>query len=143
MNVWTFRVTVVGTDWHQDINSTTPGQAKMRYYHDLRDSWQSIPFTALRVRKIGRASSSDEFLRVARYRGLPEARCGSQVKVGDEIGIIVGHNSSANFDVLFESGRYRGQVLNVHPAGLVLVAAMESPERDLRVLPKPEEPPSV
>jgi hypothetical protein len=36
--------------------------------------------------------------------------------------VIVGHNSSANFDVLFDddSPRYAGNTLNVHPSEIKL-----------------------
>ncbi len=37
------------------------------------------------------------------------------VLVGDFMGVIVGHNSSANLDILAINGKYEGQVLNCHP----------------------------
>lgn len=54
---------------------------------------------------------------------MPEVRCGQRVKCGESYGFIVGHNSSANFDVLFDDdSRYPGQRLNVHPQELQIVA---------------------
>jgi hypothetical protein len=53
---------------------------------------------------------------MAKYRCIPFARVGMRVRVGDEMGTIVGHNSSSNLDVLFDLGsRYPGEVLNCHP----------------------------
>lgn len=54
----------------------------------------------------------EDFLRTANYRGLPFARIGTRVSVDGDFGWIVGKNSSANFDVLFEAN---GAVLNCHP----------------------------
>lgn len=119
MTVRAYEVTVVDTDWHKAINAVSAGQAKAEYYRDLRDSWPDIPFTALRVRCVGRPRTSPDFIRCAEYRGV-SFRCGDAVSVDGDPGVIVGHNSSANFDVLFEGGRYKGQRLNVHPASIQL-----------------------
>lgn len=79
--------------------------------------------TATACRKIGNPVSSEQFLRNAKYRGMPDLRCGHRVKVGPGIGTIVGHNSSANFNVLFDtdSPKYAGLKLNVHPSEIVLL----------------------
>jgi hypothetical protein len=46
-----------------------------------------------------------------------EVRCG-------ELGTIVGHNDSANFDVAFYlDTRYRGRTCNCHPADLERIEA--------------------
>jgi predicted short-subunit dehydrogenase-like oxidoreductase (DUF2520 family) len=46
------------------------------------------------------------------------------VKVGESIGTIVGHNSSANFDVLFDyGGKYGGLTLSVHPSEMTVIDA--------------------
>lgn len=53
---------------------------------------------------------------------MPDVRCGQRVRVGDAEGTIVGHNDSANFDVLFDAGsRYGANVLNVHPGEMTLL----------------------
>lgn len=117
--VFAFEVSVVDAPWPgQIINHRTRGKAKAAYYSELQDCWPDIPFTALRARKIGQPQSSAQFIRNAEYRRLPEMRCGQRVTVGKARGVIVGHNSSANFDVLFDddSPRYPGEVLNVHPS---------------------------
>lgn len=103
-------------------NATTRGKAINQFYHDVIDCWPDVKFTDLRARKIGPAHTSEQFIRNAIYRGMPDVRCGQRVKVGDVFGYIVGHNSSANFDVLFdEGGRYGGLTLNVHPADVELL----------------------
>jgi hypothetical protein len=44
-------------------------------------------------------------------------KCGSRVVAEGLRGVIVGHNSSANFAVLVDddSSKYPGQTVNVHP----------------------------
>lgn len=100
------------------VNATSLGKAKSQFQRDcLYDL--DVPFTAIRARQLSNsAATSSEFRRVAEYRGLPGVRCGDAVTIDNDRGVIVGHNSSANFDVLFQTGRYAGQVLNVHPHSL-------------------------
>ena len=118
--IYAFEVTVAGENWQTVINERTAGRAKAEYFRDLRDSWPSIPFTALRCRKLGQPRNVDGFKHTAEYRGLPDANCGDRVRVGDALGVIVGKNCSANFNVLFDDDApaYGGQVLNVHPASI-------------------------
>lgn len=120
--LFSFEVSVKGTDWTRIVNARTSGQAKSDYHRDLSDPWPDIPFTALRCRKIGAPHTSKQFVRNAEYRGLPNVKCGQRVKVGNEFGVIVGHNSSANFNVMFDNdSKYRGKTLNRHPGGIELV----------------------
>lgn len=120
--VYSFEVSVTGTDWTKLINARSAGKAKAEYWRDVNDCWD-VPFTAIRVRKIGRPETSENFIRNAIYRGLPDVRCGQRVKVGNACGVIVGHNGSANFDVLFDedSPRFPNRRLNVHPADCELL----------------------
>lgn len=115
--IYSFEVSVKGTDWTRTVNARTAGQAKSEYHRDLCDPWPDIPFTAIRCRKIGEPHTSERFNHNARYRGMPDVKCGQRVKVGEARGVIVGHNSSANFDVLFDgdSPKYAGLRLNCHP----------------------------
>jgi hypothetical protein len=126
--VYAYEVSVVGRDWSQVVNASTRGRAKKEYHRDLLDSWPDIPFTALRARKLGPAQSSSAFIRCAEYRGV-SLRCGQAVAVhcGPGVlgrGVVVGHNASANFDVLFDadSPRHAGLRLNVHPSEIEVVA---------------------
>lgn len=123
-----YECNVRGTDWRSIINARTPGKAKSEYWRDVRESWPDIPFTAITVRKIGRPVTSDEFRQVAAYRGVT-FECGDAVVVDGDQGVIVGHNAHANFDVLFDTGRYSGQVLGVHPASIDLPAPPTGDER--------------
>jgi hypothetical protein len=115
--VFAFEVNVAGREWAETVNARTSGQAKSEYFQGVRESWPGIPFTALRCRKIGRPHTSKRFEACASYRGLAGLQCGQRVVVGGARGVIVGHNSSANFDVLFDSDspKYAGLRLNVHP----------------------------
>lgn len=122
--------------WHKSrdesmasiVNSTTHGKARYKYFLDISDCCPDLKIMDIRVRKVGGPRSSEQFIRNAKYRGMPDVRCGQRVRVkdtgeGDVVGegVIVGHNSSANFDVLFETGRFAGQTLNCHPCGLELL----------------------
>lgn len=103
-------------EFHRIINARSAGKAKYEYFIDISESWD-IKFTELRVRKVGDCHSSDRFIHNAQYRGVPHVRCGDRVIVGEGRGVIIGHNDSANFDVLFDddSPKYPGETLNVHP----------------------------
>lgn len=110
-------------EWRRTINARSAGKAKSDYLLDLQDAWPDYRFTDLAVRKIGGPHTSEQFIRNATYRGMPDVRCGQRVIVGKGRGVIVGHNSSANFDVLFDddSPEYPGLTLNVHPGSVALV----------------------
>jgi hypothetical protein len=116
--LFAFEVSVKGTDWTQIVNARTPGKAKKVYHRQVTEAWPDVPFTAMRCRKIGRPHTSERFRQNARYRGMPDVECGQRVRVGKSRGVIVGHNESANFNVLFddEDARYPGLTLNVHPS---------------------------
>lgn len=117
--VHAFEVGVRGAPWPPTvINHRTAGKAKSAYLLDVLDAGWDVKFIDLTVRKLRpNAMSSREFVQVAQYRGLPDARCGQRVKVGNSFGVIVGYNASANFDVLFDDDdpQYPGLTLNVHP----------------------------
>ena len=114
--VYAFECCLAGNSHAAIVNSTTRGKAKQEFFLLLDGDW---PFTAIRARKLGAPHTSAEFRRTARYRGLPGLQCGDAVLVGGVPGVIVGHNRSANFDVLFpQDSVYRGNVLNVHPGDM-------------------------
>ena len=121
-DLFAWEVSVKGTDWTKIVNARTSGQAKRDYHLDVRDAWPDVPYTAMRCRKIGAPHTSERFKANAKYRGMPDVRCGQRVKVGEARGVIVGHNESANFDVLFDadSPKYAGLKLNCHPSGVEL-----------------------
>ena len=109
--------------WPEIINARTDAKAKAEYHRSVVDAGWEIPYTALRVRKVGAAQTDRYCERVAQYRGRPELKCGVRVTVGDGRGVIVGANASANFDVLFDddSPRYAGARLNCHPGSIEVI----------------------
>ena len=124
MKISSYQVSVKNkSDWGQIINSPTPGKAKSEYYRNLLDSWPDIPYTSITVKKIGAAFTSEQFENNAKYRGLSGLKCGQKVEVNNNIGYIVGHNNSANFDVYFieENSKYKDITLNVHPSELIIL----------------------
>lgn len=116
--IFAFEVSVKDSEFKDIINSISRNKAKSEFWNRINDCYE-IPFTSIRVRKIGKAISSDAFVRNAKYRGKNDFRCGDKVRVGSDIGFIVGHNSSANFNVQFvNSSKYGNLVLNVHPCSV-------------------------
>jgi hypothetical protein len=138
MTLASYQVWVAGQEPAEPttVMATSRGRAKAEYHRDIGDCWPDLPFTRLRCRKVfGRDSRLAE--RVAALgvsRGLAGATLGGLVEcleARDEAGQpargrIVGTNASANFDVLFESGKHTGLRLNCHPDYLRLA---EEPER--------------
>lgn len=116
-------------DFRRIVNARSAGKAKSSFLIDLQDAWPNYRYTDLRVKKIGGAHTSEQFRRNAAYRGMPDVECGQRVIVGDGRGVIVGHNSSANFDVLFDddSPKYAGLTLNVHPGSIELPIPASEP----------------
>ena len=100
-----------GKNW-TSFNATSCGKAKTMFYLEID---LDFLYTAIRCKINGRPYTSDEFIRNAKYRNIEFAYCGMYVDVNGRNGVIVGHNSSANIDVLFLDGKYKGQVLNCHP----------------------------
>jgi len=122
--IFAFEVWVKGYEEHPSVvNAATAGKAKYRQWLEVRDAWQDTPITAMRSRRIGAARSDQNFLHTARYRGLPDLRCGQRVRVGTDLGRVAGSNSSANFDVIFDDDapRYAGLTLSVHPSELEIL----------------------
>lgn len=111
-DLFAFEVRVRWLDKGSIVNERTAGRAKASVFGDLDEYCK---FTDLRVRKLGPPHTSAAFLRTAKYRGMPDLRCGDEVNVCGRRGLVVGHNDSANFDVLFHEGDWAGCVLNVHP----------------------------
>lgn len=98
------------------VNAPSRGSAKSEAFLGIRSLRDDIRFIDVSVRKVGPAVSSQAFLRTVGYRGIPHVRCGDQVMVGEDVGVIVGHNDSANLEVIFyRGGVLKGASLNVHP----------------------------
>lgn len=104
------------------VNATTRSKARYKYWLDIREPRPDVSIMDIKVRKVGPAHSSAQFIHNAKYRGMPDVRCGQRVRTNGCEGVIVGHNSSANFDVLFQSGKFAGATLNVHPSEIELLS---------------------
>lgn len=104
------------SDFPTIINSYSRDKAKNIFYNMVRDVYDNVRFIDCRAKFIGPAHTSSAFLRNANYRGMPDIRCGNRVKTVNGMGYVVGHNSSANFNILFESGDLAGGTYNVHPS---------------------------
>lgn len=100
-----------GIHW-TPFNTYSPGNAKSTY---LRSLDMDIKYTSILCKVYGKPVTSEDFIKNAKYRGIEFAYCGMRVTVGEMNGFIVGHNSSANLDVLFIDGKYKNQTLNCHP----------------------------
>jgi hypothetical protein len=116
--IYAFEVWIPDAPWgdHRKIvNERSAGRAKSDYWRDVRESWPSISFTAVRARKVGRPRSSPEFLIGVSYRGIPNVRCGDRVtwKGGTEGGVVADFGGGgAWLEVIADAG-WRGYV---HPA---------------------------
>lgn len=108
-----YQCSLVGIDHWWSVNSTSYGKAKSEFYRML--DMDGIEFTSIRCKCIGMPHTSEDFKRNAKYRNIEFAYCGMVIDVSGEKGVIVGHNSSANLDVLFTTGKNKGHVFNCHP----------------------------
>jgi len=101
-------------DVRETVNAASLGAAKVTYWRRVTDAWAEIPYTAVRVRKVGAPYSSPEFLLGVAYRGIPHARCGDRVSWGKTgRGVIVDFGGGgAWLQVLTDDA----QRLYVHPA---------------------------
>lgn len=110
-------------DFRATINHRTANKAKYEFLIGLQDYWPEYNYTDLRARKVGSPHTSHAFEHNAKYRGVPDIKCGQRVEVGQGRGVIISHNSAANFDVLFDedSPQWAGQKLSVHPAEIKFI----------------------
>lgn len=99
----------------QILNAPTAGKARYLYWLHVREACPDVRLIDIRSRSRGGPYTSSDFRRTAEKRGVPHARCGDLVKVGESEGVIVGHNCSSNFNVHFHAGPYAGSELSVHP----------------------------
>jgi hypothetical protein len=108
----------VSSTWFPDHSTTvvarSAGAAKYRQWLKIVDSWSEMPFTAMRARAAPGYHEQPGFRDCMIYRGIPFAQLGMRVRFDDgKMGTLVGHNSSANLDVIMDGD---GEVLNCHPA---------------------------
>ncbi len=124
-----FACGVRGTNWTRVVHHFSAGKAKYIYWRDVREAWPDTKFTDITCAVIGGPTQTDKFKHTAKYRGVA-FEIGTPVKVNGERGVVVDSNPSANFDVLFRSGKWKGQILNCHPAEIeVLKPTSDDPMR--------------
>jgi hypothetical protein len=100
-------------DWVRVVYAESRGKAKAERLRDLNECCDFL-YTDMACRVLKRFSyneSAEAFANNAKYRCIQFAYLGMAVEVEGKRGMIVGHNDSANLDVLFENGN----VLNCHP----------------------------
>lgn len=112
-----YECNVVGTDWAEIVNAETAGRAKAIYWRDVKESWESIPYTEIRARRLGAPRNTRRLDACCVSRGV-EFRAGQRVRVGASKGVVVDGASGANFLVLFTDGQFAGCRLAVHPSEL-------------------------
>lgn len=106
-----FRCTVAG--YESIVNARTAGEARYQRYLSAQEWHPDVRFIDIRVNVVkGQPVAPEGFDEVCRRRGVPFAKVGMRVEVDGKPGAIVGHNYSANFDVLFDGERYP---MNCHP----------------------------
>jgi hypothetical protein len=93
------------------IHAQSASKARYLYFLQVGECYPDLKLHHIGVKSLGVPKTLDDFLLTAKYRGVPFARIGMDVEVDGRRGVIVGNNSSANFDVLFDDGQ-RG---NCHP----------------------------
>ncbi|WP_047452581.1 hypothetical protein [Alistipes sp. ZOR0009] len=102
-----------GEHW-TSFNATSYGHAKSQFLIYLDDCYGDC-YLSIRCKCAGSVYTSEDFKRNAKYRGIEFAYCGMVVEVDGNKGVITGHNSSANLNVLFTDGKWKGQTHNCHP----------------------------
>ena len=107
-----YQCSLDGKHWWYTLASS-PGQAKQDYIRML-DGCVDGCYLSIKCR-VANAKTSEAFKENAKYRNIPFAYVGMNVKVGGNKGIIVGHNDSANLDIFFIEGDHAGSKLNCHP----------------------------
>ena len=103
---------IKGMEGSQIMNARSRGKAKSSFLCSLD---MDIPYTSIRCKDAGAPLTSERFMENARYRNIPFAYVGMRVEVDGKPGVITGHNSSANLNVLFDDG----QQSNCHPNWMV------------------------
>lgn len=111
------RAYAVSSTWFPDhetvVHARSAGAAKYQHWIDVREAWEDIPFTAMRVRRVREYVEPRGFRECVERRGVPFVRIGMRVRFDDgREGTIVGHNDSANLNVLMDG---EDAVSNCHP----------------------------
>lgn len=96
-----YKCSLDGKHWWSTF-ATSAGQAKQAYIRMLDGCGDDCYLSILC--RVDSPKTTQAFKDNAKYRGIPFAYVGMNVKVDGCKGVIVGHNSSANLDVYFHEG---------------------------------------
>lgn len=115
-------------EWAETVNARSAGAAKYDRWRSIRECYQDVPITAMRCRVVGPPVTSEGFTRNAKYRGIPEVRCGDPVEVKGWRGTVVDHDSSCNLVILFDPGSPFGDGrAHIHPHDCTFPAPAPAP----------------
>lgn len=106
-------------DGHETIvNARTAGRAKYEFWCNVEDAWPGLPFTLIRVRKVGAPVTTASHEHTCEHRHRPDLAAGARVRFARDgrTGTVVGSDSSANFRVLVDGERVP---CHVHPVDLL------------------------
>jgi hypothetical protein len=109
-----FECCVKSTDWVKSVYALTRSKARYQYWKDVVEVWDGVKLANVTARAVPIYVSQDT-RNVFEARGIPEAFIGMTVEVDGKEGFIVGVNSSANLDVMFEAGTKQESIGNCHP----------------------------
>lgn len=131
----------IGSYSEQPYVASSSGKAKSECLNDARDWHPDLKFTDIRARCSGKLITDSGFAHNAKYRDIEFAHIGMRVIVtGCGSGTIVGHNSSANLNVIFDDRP--NLTLNCHPHWeIAYLDANGGIIRDYRKKPNPAEAP--
>ena len=104
-----YKCSLDGKHWWRTY-AASAGQAKQAYIRML-DGCADDCYLSILCR-VDSPKTTQAFKDNAKYRNIPFAYVGMNVKIRGDKGIIVGHNSSANLDIYFLEGDNKGKKLN-------------------------------
>lgn len=96
-----YKCSLDGKHWWRTY-AASAGQAKQAYIRML-DGCADDCYLSILCR-VDSPKTTQAFKDNAKYRNIPFAYVGMNVKIRGDKGIIVGHNSSANLDIYFLEG---------------------------------------
>lgn len=115
--VYAFEVWAKGWNDHSPavVNARSRGTAKYGCWLSWHDTDERLKITDMRARKVGAPVTTEQHERTMKMRVRPDLRAGVRVVAEGDPGVVVGTNSSGNFDVLLDGHKHP---VNVHPMGI-------------------------
>jgi len=104
-------------EWQETIyNAQNAGKARYQFWLDVTEPYPDTKLIDLRVRKLGKPRANEMFRHVARSRGMPDLEPGERIMSAHGDGVIVDAGGGACFTVIFDTGKWAGQRLSIHPS---------------------------